>query len=359
MSSTGGNHAVNAITKHENRAHPDAEVSSQRKLAALNHPSAYPEDTQCIEMRETHMSWVFLTDHMAYKLKKPVRHAFLDFSTLAARRWDCREEVRLNRRLAKGIYFGVVPLVLTNSGRLRIGAAGTTVDWLVKMRRLPSEQMLDCAIQADRADPGVVTRAARLIAEFYANAQPVLVSPDEYKGRLASEVETNRSVLRETSKLPSSAVNRICDRQQHFIVDGSYILRERVYGRRIIEAHGDLRPEHIFLGSPPAVIDCLEFDRRLRVLDPPDELAFLAIECERMGDRRVGERFMSVYCETVGDMVPAALVDFYKSCRACLRARIAVWHVREPGPKGTSHWWSTAREYLRLADTYAASLCRH
>lgn len=347
---------MNTTTENENRAPPDTEVSSQRKLAALKHPRAYPEYTQNIEMRETHMSWVFLVDHLAYKLKKPVRHAFLDFSTLAARRWDCLEEVRLNRRLAKGIYLGVVPLVLTDSGRLRVGAAGTTADWLVKMRRLPSEQMLDYAIQADRADPGVVTRTARHIAGFYANAQPVLVSPDEYQRRLVCEVETNRSVLRETSELPIDVVNRICDRQQQFIVDGSYILRERVYGRKIIEAHGDLRPEHIFLGTPPAVIDCLEFDRRLRVLDPPDELAFLAIECERMGDRGVGERFMSVYCETVNDVVPAALVDFYKSCRACLRARIAVWHVREPGPKGTSHWWSTAREYLRLAETYSSRL---
>lgn len=348
-----GNHRANIITKLGNQAHPEAEVSSQEKIAALRHPRAYPEETRCIEVRETHLSWVFLTDHMAYKLKKPVRRAFLDFSTLAARRRNCREELRLNRRLAETVYLGVVPLVLTGSNRLTVGGEGTVVDWLVKMRRLAQALMLDHAIRTERAEPVAVTRAARHIAQFYANAQPVLFSSEEYKRRLTDEVETNRTVLSATSKLPHRLVNGICDDQRRFIAACSHMLHERVDGRKIIEGHGDLRPEHIFLGTPPAAIDCLEFDRQLRLLDPADELAFLAIECERMGDRRVGECFMSVYREMLDDAVPAVLVDFYKSCRACLRARIAVWHVREPGFKGASHWWSAAAEYLRLADTYA------
>jgi len=328
-------------------------VSSQEKVAALRQPRAYPETTRSIEVRETHLSWVFLTDRMAYKLKKPVRRAFLDFSTLAARRSNCHEELRLNRRLAQTVYLDVVPLVLTDSSRLRVGGEGTVVDWLVKMRRLAHQQMLDSAIRAKRADPVTVTPAARLIAQFYAKAEPVLLSTERYKRRLRDEVEINRTVLGETSKLPLGLVNRVCNDQRQFIVARWDMLRERVDGQKIVEGHGDLRPEHIFLGTPPAAIDCLEFDRQLRLLDPADELAFLAIECERMGDQRVGDHFLSVYRGLVGDMTPGVLVDFYKSCRACLRARIAVWHVHEPGYRGASYWWSTAEEYLRLADTYA------
>ena len=343
------------ITKEPKHPYAGRQLSSEDKRSALLEPSTYPEHPNTIEMRETHMSWVFLTENMVYKLKKPVRRAFLDFSTLTARRWNCREEVRLNRRLAKQVYVGVVPLVLSDAGRLRLGGQGTVVDWLVKMRRLAEEQMLDTAIRRGGVDPALVEGVARLLTAFYAEARPVLLTADQYKDRLADEIETNRTVLGNTRSLDGGMLNRVCDCQRRFISQRSQLLCERVQERRIIEGHGDLRPEHVFLGTPPAVIDCLEFDRDLRILDPVDELAFLALECERMGDPSAGEHFLRTYREIRNDTFPRALVDFYKSCRAGLRARIAVWHLREPGSKGAAHWWSAAEAYLGLADGYMPS----
>lgn len=118
----------------------DAPINA--KVAFLRSPDAYADSPPTVQVTETHMSWVFLAGQLAYKLKKPVRYEFLDFSTVEARRKNCEREVELNRRLAGDVYCGVVPLVINSDGRLQLEGQGNIVDWLVKMRRLPAHQML-------------------------------------------------------------------------------------------------------------------------------------------------------------------------------------------------------------------------
>ncbi len=117
-------------------------IELEAKVARLRQPRTYPENPREVSTIETHMSWVFLTDAHAYKLKKPVCCDYLDFSTLAARERNCREEPRLNQRLAPGVYLAVMPLVADVSGAVRIAGQGTVIEWLVKMRRFPSGRML-------------------------------------------------------------------------------------------------------------------------------------------------------------------------------------------------------------------------
>src|SRR5262252_7786830 len=109
----------------------------------LSRPEAYPEHGQVIEIRQTHISWVFLTETQAWKLKKPVRTPYLDFSTPEARRQDSEIEVSLNTRLAQDVYRGVVPLTVNKAGALQLNGSGKPVEWLVRMRRLPADRMLD------------------------------------------------------------------------------------------------------------------------------------------------------------------------------------------------------------------------
>jgi aminoglycoside phosphotransferase family enzyme len=106
------------------------------KVAYLSRPESYGEGVGAVEVIETHMSYVFLVERLVYKLKKPVRYPFLDFSTLDARRFNCQEELRLNRRLARSVYLAVVPLSISSRG-LDLEGTGEPVEWLVKMRRLP------------------------------------------------------------------------------------------------------------------------------------------------------------------------------------------------------------------------------
>ena len=142
------------------------ELDLAAKVALLRQPQTYPEAPSRIDTVETHMSWVFLTERHAYKLKKPVRYAFLDFSTRAARRRNCAEELRLNQALAPGVYLGVVPLVRDESGNARLEAEGRVLEWLVKMRRLPADRMLDRLIRQRAARESEIEELARRLADF-------------------------------------------------------------------------------------------------------------------------------------------------------------------------------------------------
>jgi aminoglycoside phosphotransferase family enzyme len=144
-------------------------------VAFLTRPESYPTAPQRVEVIETHMSWVFLTESHAYKLKKPVRYDYLDFSTPAARYWDCTEEVRLNRRFAPNVYHGVVPLTVDPQGILQLAGRGATIDWLVHMRRLPAERMLDYAIAHGTVREAEVRQIGALLTRVYLQT-PAVVS---------------------------------------------------------------------------------------------------------------------------------------------------------------------------------------
>lgn len=331
-----------------------AAVSLEAKLGLLGRPDAYPEAASRVEAVETHMSWVFLTDTHAYKLKKPVRYDYLDFSTVEARRLDCEAEVRLNRRLAAEVYLGVVPLVLDAAGRLSLGRAGEVVDWLVRMRRLPAERMLDHLLRSGAVEQAEISQLARRLARFYAALPAEPLAPEAYRQSLAGRIEDN---LHELSSpefgLPQELPAGLARFQLHFLQRHAGLFDQRVQAGRIVEGHGDLRPEHVCLLPEPVVIDCLEFNREFRILDPADELGYLALECERLHAPQVAHWLLEGYGEASGDTPPAALLHFYQSCRATLRAKLAFWHLRDDGRHPPGKWIATARDYLELAQRHA------
>ena len=166
-------------------------IGLAEKVAFLERPESYPEFPGAVEPIETHLAWVFLTNRHAYKLKKPARYPFLDFGTLAARRHDAEEEVRLNRRLAPGVYLGVVALVVDRRGNLVLEEEGEPVDWLVKMRRLPRARMLDTAIASETVDDAGLQAVAELLAAFYRTTDRVAVTPTAYRRRFQEEIEAD------------------------------------------------------------------------------------------------------------------------------------------------------------------------
>jgi len=301
------------------------------KVAFLRAPASYPEGTRAVEARETRMSWVFLTDAFAYKLKKPVAARHLDFRSLALRRAYCEEEVRLNARLAPAVYLGTVALRRGPDGRLRLGGeGGEVVDWLVRMRRLPAGRMLDAAIRDGTAEPARIEAVADLLAAFYARAEPVDLARTEYLGRFLEDQATNREVLRDPAfGLPRDEVDQVLAPVDAMLRREPGPLLERLAARRIVEGHGDLRPEHVCLLEPPVVFDCIEFNQRLRIVDPAAELGFLAMECELLGAPQVGERVLERYAQRTGDHAPQAVVAYYKSRSASVRARLCLLRQRD------------------------------
>lgn len=326
------------------------EPGIDEKVAFLRRPESYPEPPLRVEVIETHMSWVFLTDRSVYKLKKPVRYDSLDFREPELRRVDCAEEVRLNRRLTSDVYLGVVVLTRDDAGALALDGPGEAVDWLVHMRRLPADRMLDRQILTGRIDEASVRPAALLLARFYAGAPPVAVAPERYRENLVDGIRHDQRALgRREFGLPRERIAAVSADQLEFLAEHSVVFDRRILAGRIVEGHGDLRPEHICLVSPPAIIDCLEFSRALRVLDPADELAFLSLECQRLGNPAVGDWFLQHYIDRTGDRPPEPLLAFHRRYRALRRARIAIWHLTDPNARDPSHWRRRAQEYLALA----------
>lgn len=331
------------------------EVGIAAKVAHLRRPDAYPDPTTAVAVTETHMSWVFLADGYAYKLKKPVRTEFLDFSTVAARRLDCQREVALNRRLAADVYIGTVALTLDRRGRLRLGGSGRIVDWLVRMRRLPAARTLEAAIASGTVEQADIRRLARRLVGFFREAPPAPMGAAEYVERLGREVRFYGAQLgRPAYGLPAEAVNGLARAQWDFLAMRSGMVGAR--GGHVVDGHGDLRPEHVYLDDEPVVLDCIEFNRDLRLLDPVNELSYLAMECHRLGAPHVGAWLFEAYRGPMGDDPPAALIAFYQCLCAFLRATIAVWHLDDPRLGDTAKWSARARDYLRLAQGYAERL---
>lgn len=326
-----------------------------RKIAYLRRAETYPGSARRVEVIETHISWVFLVGEHVYKLKKPVRHSYLDFRTLDARHHDCLEEVRLNRRLARDIYLGIVPLVERQDDGLAVNEKGCVVDWLVHMKRLPRELMLDALIRAGALRAEALKPIAGLLGEFYQRLAPAEITAEEFRRRFADDIAENRRELTNPFySLPLKQAVAVCDAQQRFVEKHAALLEQRVAEGRVIEGHGDLRPEHVCLTEPPVVIDCLEFNRGFRILDAVDELAFLSMECERLGAGWVGKELHSSYRRITGDCPPPELLHFYASFRAALRAKIAVWHNLDDGATETGKWIRRAQDYLALAESHAA-----
>jgi aminoglycoside phosphotransferase family enzyme len=329
------------------------EPSLTEKLCFLSRPDVYPHAPETVSMIETHMSFVFLADARVYKLKKPVLYPFLDFSTLAAREHNCREEVRLNRRLAPDIYLGVVALGFSPVFGLSLSSPHTettVTDWLVEMRRLPAERMLDQMIRHGAVEHRKIDDLCAVLARFYATAPRAPLSPQAYYARFLNEQAINRDVLtRSCFALDHDQTTTALDRLDALLHDSRDLFMMRVDQGAIVDGHGDLRPEHICLTEPIAIFDCLEFNPALRQVDPYDELAYLGVECAALGAQMIGDRILEVFMAQTPNPPPSRLIACYAAWHATLRARLSIAHLLEQTPRQPEKWEPQARRYLAIA----------
>ncbi|HYA72721.1 MAG TPA: hypothetical protein VEF36_06155 [Roseiarcus sp.] len=327
-----------------------ARVAIEDKVRFLSRAAAYGE-AGGVEIVETHMSYVFLTSRRAYKIKKPVRYPFLDYSTLRAREADCRAELTLNRRLAPDVYLGVAPLRLAPNGSLALDGEGETVEWIVVMRRLPHARMLDRLLTAGALSAEDVERIARALARFYRQAAHPAIAPAAYVDRLVEEQAFNRRIL--TARrfaVDHGRAPAILERTDAALQAHADWLSARAAQGRLVDGHGDLRPEHVCLADEVAIFDCLEFSAELRMVDPVDELAYLGVECALLGADWLGPAIFQRVTNALADKPPDRLFHLHASRRAVLRARLALAHLLDPTPRQPAKWEPLAARYLGLAE---------
>jgi uncharacterized protein len=312
-------------------------VTMAEKVAFLSVADHYPEAPRSVTTIETHFSHVFLTDRHVYKLKKPERFPSLDLSTLAARHRNCLMETRVNRVLSPDVYLGVVPLLWSTNTGLSLKSAGVAVDYLVHMRRLDECDNLAYQLRHDGPAADEVDRAADTLAAFYARGKrrrPLKLEERHYRHQsLRDEIHDH------LGRCPPA--DALCDALTIWLDSQAKTLTTR----HRVDAHGDLRPQHVYLGKRPLLIDRLEFDARLRLVDPVEELCFLRLECDRLGGRWVGERFLDRYAALTGDKRLSGLENYYEAGRALLWALLAARHLATT-TGDERHWRQRAYDYL-------------
>jgi uncharacterized protein len=311
------------------------ESKTSRLVEAMMRPGFYPDSPAQVELKQTHMSYVFLAGAYVYKVKKPVHFDFADCSTLAARYELCCEEVRLNRRLAPEAYLGVVPIVRDGGGFV-LGDATRSFDptvqeYAVKMRRLPEDRMLDRLVRAGEVNVAVMSELAKRVAEFHRRASSAA------GWRYGSASAVWRLVLGNLDESERLRGFTLADRQfalidhylKNFVAAHWILLNDRVHQGHVREGHGDLRCEHICMTKEIQIFDCLEFSERLRCADVASDIAFLAMDLDSLGASQLADELIHAYARETNDETLPMLINFYKCHRACVRGKVESLKSRE------------------------------
>ncbi len=328
-------------------------------VSAMLDPSSYPHSPADVELRETNTSWVFLAGVLAYKVKKPVRFAFLDYGTVERRHEMCREEIRLNRRLAPDIYLRVVGIA-RRRGRYLLTAQDDrdAVEYAIEMRRVREERSLESLICGDLLQPSDVDAVARRLARFHSDA--ALAPPRFRQIRvLTQSLDENMRTLGEAGKGVLAAARLDAARRftQAYMSTKGEPIESRAGGGLVRECHGDLRAEHVIVPADDDlyVYDCVEFNPELRFIDVASDLAFLIMDLTRLGAVDAASRLLAEYRRAGGEPGDDSLVSFFASFRAWVRAKVACLSAGDisRGRSDRARSASEARELLRLGHRFA------
>lgn len=332
-------------------------VTQKQVVEALLKPEAYKEETGKIELKQTHISFVFLTKNFVYKVKKAVDFGFLDYSTLDKRRVFCEKELILNRRLCGDMYLEVV--AVTKSDVIRVGDEGEIVEYAVKMRRIPEDRIMTRLLEGGKVDRRLVDKMAKIIAEFHKKTS-------KSAGDLGSlkSVETNwRENFEQTEDFVGRTISResfelIRGKVDAFMEENRALFAERVADGRVRECHGDIHSGNIFIADRIYVFDAIEFNERFSNCDVASEVAFLAMDLDFKGRSDLSSFFVEKYVKYSGDKELQKLLAFYKCYRAYVRGKVTGFKLNDPSVDDTEKdaCKKEASAYFELASRYAKQL---
>jgi len=328
-------------------------------VEALMKPEAYDEEPGQIELMQTHISFVFLTSNFVYKVKKAVDLGFLDFTTLEKRRFFCEKELELNRRLCGDMYLEVVPI--NRSNVIKIKGKGETVEFAVKMKKMPQERMMSRLLEENKVNGKLVGRIAKIVEDFHSKAET---------NRRISEfgslgiIETNwkenfqqaKEFVGETISVKDFKLVR--ERIDAFMKRNVPFFGKRVTEGRVRDCHGDIHSGNIFVTDRIYVFDAIEFNERFRYSDVASDIAFLAMDLDFKERTDLSNFFVKRYVKYSGDRELMKLLPFYKCYRAYVRGKVISFKLKDPNvdSEEKSVAMKEAKAYFKLASTYAKIL---
>ena len=328
-------------------------------VEALMKPEAYDENPGRIELCQTHISFVFLTRKFVYKVKKAVNFGFLDFSTLEKRRFFCEQELTLNKRLCKDMYLEVVPI--NKSGEIRIKGEGETVEYAVKMKRMPQDKIMSKLLEENKVDKTLSDKIAKIIADFHSKAETnrrisefgslKIIGTNWRENFYQTKEYVGKTITAKSFKLISEGIENFMKKNKPFF-------EERVAKGKIRDCHGDIHSGNIFVVDKVYIFDTIEFNERFRYSDVVADVAFLAMDLDFRGRPDLSDFFVEKYIEYSRDQELRTLLPFYKCYRAHVRGKVVGFRLKDPniGEHEKAAAVKEAKAYFKLAVNYAKAL---
>ncbi len=333
---------------------------NHQQIEFLKNPVCYPDHPKTVKIIQTHISVICLTDEFAYKLKKPVKFKFLDFTTLSSREHFCREELLLNRRLCPQIYLDVIPLYQTQAGLLTFSndQAGEIIDYAVLMKRLPEELEMNRLLLAEAGShrhlvtEKDIREVARIIARFHRD------SPRNSEVEKAGSPDNQRQAVIDNFLEPyqdgvfdqnlfDAVKEVVTDHLENFVG----WLKTRATQGLIVDGHGDLHSGNIFLTDPPTIFDCIEFSPEIRCGDTSVENALLLMDLIYSGRIDLARSYLDEYAKVSGDIHQAEQLPMLISYTAMVRAKVSALLAadKNSSPESREKALISARHHLQLA----------
>lgn len=327
------------------------------KIEDLLNPDALPDPTEGVSLVQTHISLVLVADKYVYKIKKPVDFGFLDFTTLERRKHFCHQEVKLNQRLAKEIYIGVLPMTFDGRRHRLGGKEKKIVDYAVKMKRIPEDLLMKALFQRGELNVGHLKNIAGVLALFHHNAErsqeiEQFGRAQMFKVNTDENFEQSRKYIGRT--ITHENFRGLLEWTKAFYKEKHDLFRERIGAKKIRDCHGDLHMEHICLTEGVPIIDCIEFNDRFRYSDTLADIAFLLMDLEYHGGVDLADQLWRFYGEKTGDSGMDELLTFYKVYRAYVRGKVISFQLEDEriGSKEKERAQVAASKYFELARSY-------
>ena len=324
-------------------------LSSSRTLVQSLREALGREHGADVPLIETHLSWVLLAGPWAYKIKKPVRLSFVDFSTLTARRHFCDEELRLNRRFAPQLYVAVLPIT-GDAAQPQLGGDGEAIEFALQMHRMRDEDLAGARLALGALALSDLERFAVTLARWHRDAA---VAPREAEFGTSTRVGADIELLLADWPHADDA-DAVADLRRWFAAqadDTAARAAERLAHGHVRECHGDLHVDNLaFVDGELTAFDCLEFDPGLRWVDTISEVAFLAMDLQARQRPDLAHAFVDAYLDASGDADGLPLLRRYQVYRALVRARVSRLrdaHAHSPARD------SVAAGYVALAQRLA------
>lgn len=336
-------------------------IENNPLIAALQNPALYDHPIKAFQLIETHVSWVILTGHYAYKIKKPVDFDFLNYSSLERRRHFCHEELRLNKQLAPEIYCDVVAIYGT-AEQPQFTPGKDVIEYAVKMREFPQNSLFSALLMRNELTPPLIDELAKIIVGFHSRARIAgtendLGTPQHVHAPVVQNFEQIRPLLTQAKDLQQLDILAAWANEQFKQL--APIFAERKRQGFIRECHGDIYLNNIiFWEGRPVIFDCIEFNEEFRWIDTMADLAFLAMDLEDNHQARLAHQLINTYMKYSGDYFGLKVLPYYQAYRAVVRAKIALFRLFTPdlAEQQKTDIFNTYRSYMNLAERYTMPL---